>query len=77
VIGTTSLTSGASPEIRAEEVISLKGFGTYFVLRVVFVIIPNSLKKKFKKVLLNEPKCLRLYYSDCECEAKQSIIPPP
>jgi hypothetical protein len=70
VIGTTSLTSGTNPEIRAEEVISSRGFGTYFVLREVFTIIPNSLKRKFKKVLLNESKGFRLDNSDCECEAQ-------
>jgi hypothetical protein len=70
MIGTTSLTSGTNPNDYAEEVIPSKGFGKYFMIRDLYVFIPKSLKKKFKKISLIESKCFRLDNLDCECEAQ-------
>jgi hypothetical protein len=67
VIGTTSSTSGTSPNDYAEEVILLKGFGTFYNIREVFSII--SSKKKFINSLIDS-RCFRLDNSDCECEAQ-------
>jgi hypothetical protein len=67
VIGTTSLTSGTNPEIFAEEVISFKGFGTYYEIRDIYPFVSSYLRRKMKNSLI-ESKWFIHYNSDCECE---------
>jgi hypothetical protein len=71
-IGTTSLTSGTSPNNCAEEVISSKGFGTFYEIREVFSFISRRLKRKFERTenSLIDSRCFRLDNLDCECEAQ-------
>jgi hypothetical protein len=69
VIGTTSLTSGTNPNNFAEEVISSKGFGTFYEIRDIYSFISNYSRRKLKNSLI-ESKWFKHDNSDCECEAQ-------
>jgi hypothetical protein len=47
VIGTTSLISGKNPKNYTEEVISVKGFDTFYIFREVYSFISEKFRRKF------------------------------
>jgi hypothetical protein len=71
VIGKTSLISGEDPKNDTEEIISVKGFGTFYNFREVFTFVSKRIKKKFRlEQQTFGSRCFRLDGSDCECEAQ-------
>jgi hypothetical protein len=68
------LISGRNPESYAEEVISVKGFGTFYNFREVFSFVSDKFRKRFKikrkENSLIDSRCFRLDDLDCECEAQ-------
>jgi hypothetical protein len=72
VVGTTSSTSRANPNINAGEVIIEKGIGRFFDVRDFYTIITSSLRKYLKKAIIKS-NSLRRHNSDCECDAQKNL----